>query len=109
MTTKVANFAAKPVVSDNVKRFYYEKISSSSLFPRPNDDPITFSIPSIEGMFIDLNQIYMTTKFRVRKRDANGEYVNIEDTDNVAPYNNFLQSQFAELEVEFNAELVSTA
>ena len=57
-------------------------------------------------MFIDLNQIYMTTKFRIKKRGADLAYANIADDENVAPYNAFLYTLFSELEIEMNNELV---
>ena len=58
------------------------------------------------GMFIDLNQIYMATKFRIKKRRADGTYADIGDDENVAPYNVYLYSMFSELEIEMNNELV---
>lgn len=57
-------------------------------------------------MFIDLNQIYMTIKFRIKKRRADGTFGNIGADENVAPYNAYLYSIFSELEVEMNNELV---
>ena len=49
MATVVGNFAAKPAVDDNVKNFFFDRITSSSVLPRVNTDPITFIVPSIEG------------------------------------------------------------
>ncbi len=57
-------------------------------------------------MLIDLNQIYMTARVRIRKRNAEGVFENIGD-ENVAPYNAFLYTIFSELEIELNQELVS--
>ena len=48
----------------------------------------------------------MTTRFRIKKRGADGTYANIGEGENVAPYNAFLYTIFAELEVEMNNELV---
>ena len=49
MATVVGNFATKPVVDDNVKNFFFDRITSSSILPRINADPITFLVPSIDG------------------------------------------------------------
>ena len=57
-------------------------------------------------MFIDLNQIYMTIRFRVKKRNPDGTFADIDDGENVAPYNAFLYTMFSELEIEMNNELV---
>lgn len=57
-------------------------------------------------MFIDLKQIYMTTRFRIKKRNAAGVYEAIGEAERVAPYNLFLYSLFAEVEIEMNNELV---
>ena len=48
----------------------------------------------------------MTIRFRVRKRNADGTFVNIDDGENIAPYNAFLYTLFSELEIEMNNELV---
>ena len=48
-----------------------------------NDLPLHFKIFSSSN-FIDLTKCYLLTEFRVRK-EVNGEWVDIEATDNVAP------------------------
>ena len=57
MATVVGNFAAKPAVDDNVKNFFFDRITSSSILPRINTDPITFIVPSIEGKCRSHNHI----------------------------------------------------
>ena len=52
MATTVGNFAAKPAVDDNVKSFFFDRITTSSVMPRTNTDPITFIVPSIDGKSI---------------------------------------------------------
>ena len=61
------------------------------------------------GMFIDLNQIYMTTRFRVTKRRVDGTYGDIGADENTAVYNAFLWTCWSELEIEFNNEMVRVA
>ena len=48
----------------------------------------------------------MTTRFRIKKRGADGTFGDIADGENVAPYNAFLYTMFSELEIEMNNELV---
>uniref|UniRef100_A0A914P1N5 Uncharacterized protein n=1 Tax=Meloidogyne incognita TaxID=6306 RepID=A0A914P1N5_MELIC len=48
------------------------------------DTPFHFKIHSSEN-FIDLSKCYLFTEFRIRKENANGQYVNITLDENVAP------------------------
>nr|CAD2186061.1 unnamed protein product [Meloidogyne enterolobii] len=64
-------------------------ISSSKTFEILPSNPLTdtpfhFKIHSSEN-FIDLSKCYLFTEFRIRKENANGQYVNITLDENVAP------------------------
>jgi hypothetical protein len=64
-------------------------VSSAKVFEILPSNPLTdtpyhFKIHSSQN-FIDLSRCYLFTEFRIRKEDANGVRVNLDENDNVAP------------------------
>ena len=64
-----------------------EKIPTITQLPRVADNtPIEFRIPSRNGWFIDVHNLFHVVKLRIEKRNAAGAYAAIPNGDPMSPY-----------------------
>lgn len=84
-----------------------ETIPCVTQLPRVLDNtPIEFRIPSRNGWFIDVNNLFHVVKIRVEKRNAAGGYTTVPNGDPMSPYCGLLWTIFKDVEVSMNHSLV---
>lgn len=104
MQTEVSlDFCSLPKINDEIESFFYEDIPTSTLLPRTGTDPICFEVKGIKNIFIDLNECYLTFKFKVYKRSNDDvAWENLPPGENICPINLFGYTFFSNIAVEFN-------
>lgn len=65
------------------------------------DTPYHFKIPASTS-YIDLSKCYISTEMRIKKFNAAGALVNLEEADNVAPINNIGLSFIKNIKIKLN-------
>lgn len=83
-----------PGQQNNISDYFIERIVPSTILPRNDQTPIVFEIAAIPGAFVDMKNIQMALKVRIRKRNAANQVVNLDNDEKVAPINAFLSTFF---------------
>ena len=84
-----------------------ETVPCVTQMPRTLDNtPLEYRIPSRNGWFIDVNNLFHVVKIRLEKRNAAGAYASVPNGDPMSPYCGLLWTLFKDVEVSMNHSLV---
>ena len=83
-----------------------EKIPCLSSLPHVADTPIEFRIPSRNGWFIDVHNLYHVVKLKIQKQDAANNWIAVPNGESCSPYCGFLWTMWKDLEVLMNHSVV---
>ena len=91
-----------PEVDRTVDSYFIEYENCQTILPRADQTPLVFEIAGRSDQMIDLKNIQMRLKFRLRKKNALGQWVNLAADEHVLPINGFLYTLFEEIRVDLN-------
>jgi hypothetical protein len=90
-----------------VLEYAVETIPCITHLPRVADNtPIEFRIPSRNGWFIDVHNLFHVVKLKLEKRNAAGQYEVVPNGEAVSPYCGLLWTFFKDVEISMNHSVV---
>lgn len=95
---------------DSIRSFHQDVVATDSLLPvnTGTRSQIMFRVPALPDQLLDLKATRLHFKF-MAKKEVDGIWVDLEDEDEVAVYNNFGMSIFDDIHLLINGTLVETA
>lgn len=99
--TVLNDMQSLPPTSKNVVKYQYEKVRPPTIFPRVLDDtPVEFHIEGRNDSMVDLKNIQLAVKFKIRKKNYAGNVQDLVAADHVVPYCGFLYLMWSDVQVE---------
>ena len=96
-------WTSRPGTSHFIDSFWFDTISTTSVLPITDTEPLLFYIPGLEKIHIIMDQIWMNIKIKILQKDG-GQFKKMKADNKAFPINSLFYTLFEDFELYLNDE-----